>query len=398
MNHDSKQILFLSSISLMSQMLISMINLSLVYYLRDVFQFSPSLIAISVSTFSISYVIFCLLLEKPSNNFSPRHIIFVALFGMALSIFFFLNSNSFFMIIMSLILYGAFMALLWPPMETWYSRGREKKELNKAISYFNLSWELGMSIAPIFCGLLNQINVSLPIVIGIIFFFLLSINVLLITNKVPYLKAVESEKQYIKQNSLKDESTPLRFLSWAAIILGYFFLGMLLNIFPLYGREVLLINETKIGVLLWSRGIISCVAFYYLGKRGFWHFNRSLIIVGQLLLALLSYSSSFITSYNYWFIMFILFGFIFSLIYMQSIFHGVSGAINRSRRMMIHEVLLTAGMVLGSIFGGYIYEKVDFSTVMVDFSIFMIAVIAIEILIYLIYVNVKKRKYKESFI
>jgi DHA1 family multidrug resistance protein-like MFS transporter/DHA1 family quinolone resistance protein-like MFS transporter len=394
MNHDSKQILFLSSISLMSQMLISMINLSLVYYLRDVFQFSPSLIAISVSTFSISYVIFCLLLEKPSNNFSPRHLIFMSLLGMAISIFFFLNSKSFVLIIISLILYGAFMALLWPPMETWYSRGREKLELTKAISYFNLSWELGMSIAPIFCGLLTQINVALPIVIGIVFFFILSVNVILITNRVPYLKAVESEKQFIKQNLLKDESTPLRFLSWVAIILGYFFLGMLLNIFPLYGREVLLINETKIGILLWSRGIISCIAFYYLGKTVFWHFKRSLIIIGQVLLAILSYSSSYITSYNYWFIMFILFGFIFSLIYMQSIFHGVSGAINRSKRMMIHEVLLTAGMVLGSIFGGYIYEKVDFRTVMVDFSIFMMLIIIIEILFYIIYVNVKQKKKK----
>ncbi|MCY1151446.1 MAG: MFS transporter [Sphaerochaetaceae bacterium] len=394
MNHDSKQILFLSSISLMSQMMISMINLSLVYYLRDVFQFSPSLIAVSVSTFSISYVIFCILVEKPSNNFSPRHLIFMSLLGMAISIFLFLNSKSFVLIIISLILYGAFMALLWPPMETWYSRGREKIELTKAISYFNLSWELGMSIAPIFCGLLTQINVSLPIVVGIVFFLLLSVNVLLITNRVPYLKAVESEKQFIKQNLLKDESTPLRFLSWVAIILGYFFLGMLLNIFPLYGREVLLINETKIGILLWSRGIISCIAFYYLGKTVFWHFKRSLIIIGQVLLAILSYSSSYITSYNYWFIMFILFGFIFSLIYMQSIFHGVSGAINRSRRMMIHEVLLTAGMVLGSIFGGYIYEKVDFRTVMVDFSIFMILVILIEILFYIIYVNVKQKKKK----
>ncbi|MDC7250451.1 MAG: MFS transporter, partial [Sphaerochaetaceae bacterium] len=89
MNHDSKQILFLSSISLMSQMMISMINLSLVYYLRDVFQFSPSLIAVSVSTFSIYYVIFCILVEKPSNYFCPRHLIFLSLLGMAISIFFF---------------------------------------------------------------------------------------------------------------------------------------------------------------------------------------------------------------------------------------------------------------------------------------------------------------------
>lgn len=285
------------------------------------------------------------------------------------------------------------MALLWPPMETWFSRGREKKVLNRAISFFNLSWGFGGSISPIICGVLTEQNVALPIIVSVVIFFILALNVLFFTTKVPYLKAVESEKQYKKENLLKDESTPLRFLSWGAIILGYFFMGMLLNIFPLYGREVLLINETKIGWLLWSRGLTSCLAFYFLGKASFWHFKRSLIILSQLFLAVLSYISILFTSYYSWFILFILFGFVFSLIYMQSIFHGVSGAINRARRMMIHEVLLTLGVVLGSIFGGLIYELMDFRTVMIDFSIFMFSVIIIEVIIYNIYA---KHKFKDS--
>ncbi len=382
MKHDKKQLLFLSSTSFVSQMMISMINLALVYYLRDVFFYSPSIIAILTSTFAVSYVVFCLVGEKPSSHFSPRHNIFVSLLGMGFSILLFLFSKTFVSIMITLIFYGAFMSLLWPQMETWYSRGRENNSLNKAISYFNLSWSLGMSISPILCGLLTQVNVSLPIVVGVVFFFIASLNVLVLTNKAPYLKAVESEKKYIKQNILKDESTPLRFLSWGGVILGYFFFGMLINIFPLYGREVLFINETKIGILLWSRGIVSCFAFYFLGRTAFWHFKGSLIIFAQIVLAILSFVAIYFTSYNLLFILFVLFGFIFSLLYMQSIFHGVSGSINRSKRMIIHEVLLTVGTVLGSIFGGYIYEKINFKSVMIYFSLFMFVVILLEVVLY----------------
>ena len=50
--------------------------------------------------------------------------------------------------------------------------------------------------------------------------------------------------------------------------------------------------------------------------------------------------------------------------YSFSIFHGASGSINRSHRMLIHEVLLTIGTVLGSVVGGTIYQYVDFDTVL----------------------------------
>jgi len=275
-------------------------------------------------------------------------------------------------------------------METWYSRGREKKDLNKAISYFNLSWSLGTAISAIVCGVLTEINGVLPIIVGIVVFIALSLFVIILTSQLPYLKAVESEKQYKKSNNVVDESTPLRFLAWCAVVLGYSFLGMLSNIFPLYAREVLFINETRIGFLLWSRGLVSCFAFYFFGKMSFWHFKGSLIILSQIMLAILSFISIFLSSYNSLFILFILFGVVFALIYMQSIFHGVSGSINRTRRMIIHEVLLTGGMVIGSIGSGFIYEKINFQRVMIYFSIFMAIAIIVELIGSLIYKIINK--------
>lgn len=54
-----------------------------------------------------------------------------------------------------------------------------------------------------------------------------------------------------------------------------------------------------------------------------------------------------------------LFGLTSSMNYSASIFHGSSGSLNRSRRMAIHEAVLSAGVVCESLLGGLIYEYVS---------------------------------------
>lgn len=388
MQQDSKQLLFLSIISFFAQMIIATVNLALVYYLNDVMKYSASTIALTVSTFSISYAIFCLLLEKPTKKVSPRKNIYISLLGMGVFILFFINSFSLLTIIINLILYGSFMALLWPHMASWYSRGREDDKLNKAISYFNLSWGLGAAFSPIICGILTEINIVIPLIVSIISFIILSLSVLVLTNKIPYLKAVESEKNYNLNSCLTDNSTPLRYFSWVAVFLAYLFFGMFINIFPLYAKNDLLFSETTIGFLLWSKGIISCIAFYLLGKMNFWHFKSLYIFISQIILAFICFVTALCNSFYSFFIIFMIFGLVFSLMYLQSIFHGFSGALNRTLRMTIHEVLLTSGLVIGSILSGYIYDLLGFKTALNYFGIGMFIIILIEIIFY--FTNVKK--------
>ncbi len=71
-----------------------------------------------------------------------------------------------------------------------------------------------------------------------------------------------------------------------------------------------------------------------------------------------------------------LFGVIFSLCYNFSIFHAASGAIDKGKRMMIHECVLTVGQVIGVTIGGTIYEKLGYTNVLI-----VIAVIGIVFII-----------------
>lgn len=392
MKQDSKQLLFLSIVSFFAQLFIASVNLSLVYYLNDVMHYKASLIAITVSSLSVSYVVFCILLEKPTKKISPRNNIFISLLMMGVFILFFINTQKYIFILINLILYGGFTAFLWPHMASWFSRGREDANLNRAISFFNLSWGFGSAFSSILCGVLTEINVVLPLIVSILSFFILSIIVKIMTSKLPYLKAVESEEHYNQNSNLVDQSTPLRYYSWIAVFMTYFFFGMFTNIFPLYAKNDLLINETRIGILLWSKGIISCIAFFYLGKMKFWHFKSSYIFGCKIALAILCFITAFCHSYYSFFLCFMIFGFIYSMMYIQSIFHGASGAINRTKRMTIHEVSLSLGLILGSIVSGTIYDKFGFNNALISLGFIFLVITFIELVVY--FINKQKQTEK----
>jgi len=61
--------------------------------------------------------------------------------------------------------------------------------------------------------------------------------------------------------------------------------------------------------------------------------------------------------------------------YTLSVFHGVAGSQDRTRRMAIHEALLTVGAILGSSAGGWAYQQRGWSaTVMLCIALVVVAV------------------------
>lgn len=390
---NKNQIVLLGSTSFLSQMMISMVNLAFVYYLKDKFHLSSYLIASSISIFSICYCVACIMFGKISKQFRPRNLIMFSLIGMGVSVFLVTIFDKLYLINLSFVFYGLFMSFLWPQIESWLSRGKEKKNLNKVMSIFNLSWSIGTAFAPLLCGILVEKSSALPIYFTSVVFFVVAILLFVITNRNPELRSFESEKKYIEISKMKDNSTPLRYLCWIGVIIGYIVLGAISNIFPLYARDVLGLRETSIGVLLWLRGGISCFVFFLIGKLSFWHFKKSYIFISQLLIGLLCFISRDFSSFIALSVFFISFGFVFPFLYMQSMFHGASGAVNRTERMIIHEVLLTGGYILGSVLGGFLLDYFSYSNMMTYFAILILVSVAIEYIISLIgFRNVKKIK------
>ncbi|MBK5201279.1 MAG: MFS transporter [Spirochaetaceae bacterium] len=400
MNSDKTQLLLLGVTSFLLQICFAMINLALVFYLRETYSLSAATIGLALSYNQISYCFFAIVLSNWITAFKPRYVIMIGLSGITLCILSIILIHSYIAVLVTIVFYGGFLSLVWPSIESWLARGKEEAFLNKSMGIFNFSWSSGAAISTYIGGLLIEINLRLPFYLSVIILFFIILSLYIVTSLVPSLRSSEAENDYIKNNKLKDNSTFLRYYSWAGIFVGYIVIGAINNIFPIYAKEVLNFSESTVGGLLSIRGIVTCFMFYLLTKTSFWHFKRYIIIGVQILIALIVLASRSFTSVFSLSIFFFSFGLLFPFVYVMSIFHGASGAINKTKRMIIHEVLISLGVVVGSVAGGILYDHFSYSQMMLIFFFVISIAIVLEITIYLIRMNnlnkIKNPNYTQS--
>ncbi|MDY5931302.1 MAG: MFS transporter [Candidatus Ornithospirochaeta sp.] len=356
--------------SFLGQFTIAMINFGIIYFLRDRLSFTSSEIGIASSIYTFSYFVFCLVFASAARNWGLRFKSVLSVAGMALSVLFILIFPTRAVSYAGLFLYGMFMAFYWPNIEVWMTQGKEGRELSSTVSLFNFSWSFGAGFSTFIGGLLAGMDVSYPLAAAIAFFIAISAILLFSGN------SGKAEEE--KAEAVEDHSTPLRFFAWIGVAVMYSGYSLLINIFPLYASAELGFSESTTGTLLFFRGMSACASFILLGRLSFWQFSRKTIILSQCAFAFLVLLSGAIRSAYLFIPYFIAFGFVFSLCYDLSIFHGAAGASNRSIRMTIHEVLLTVGTIIGSLLGGIVYEYFSFMAILRIISFTALAIAAAE--------------------
>lgn len=360
----SLQTLIINMASFWAQFAISMVNLALVYHMRLAFDLSAQMVGLSAAIYTSTYFACCLLLGPFASRLKPRHSVELSMVGMSFATFIVMTTKTVIVAYLALVLYGIAMSFLWPQIEGWLARGKEGRALNRATSSFNVSWSLGAALSPFLTGILLEHATGTPLFAGIILFILVFLIVKVATMLVPGIRAVVSEKQNLHQTEMIDSSTPLRFLSWAGVLTVYASLAVTLTIFPLHAMDNLPFSESIVGFLLFVRGISTVGMFVVMGKTSIWHFNKPIVLITQILVAMICLYGTIMEGVGGHILFFFLFGILFSMSYSYSIFHGASGSVNRSHRMLLHEVLLTIGTVVGSVVGGTIYQYLDFATVL----------------------------------
>ena len=378
---DAIQFWVLNISSFLAQLTIAMVNLALVYHLRSAFALGADGIGLAASISPATYLLFCILLSPYTVHYRPRHLVQLSLLGMAFAVFLFVSTHSLPVAYLALALYGGFMSLLWPQIEGWFSRGKEGASLNRVANAFNFSWSFGVGVSSYIAGLLVEFSTAMPFFVGLLLFGVVYLIIVISSALVPGIRAVQSEHAENKTNSKVDQSTPLRFYAWAGIIALYSGMSVILTIFPLYAQDVLAISESQTGLLLLIRGVATCLTFLALGKLEFWHFKKRYIFLVQILFALFCLLATNFKSPLPYAFFFLVFGFLFAFAYDQSMFHGASGSVNRSQRMIIHEVLLTIGTILGAVGGGYVYENLSFSRLLFVVALSTLVLVSVEMAI-----------------
>lgn len=333
---------------------IGILNFSLVFYMRDIFNSTAAEIGWFSSVWAFSYFIGCFLFHNFSRRIGAHRSIAFAALGMASIVGLMILASTAVLMFVLYSLFGFITALFWPPLMGWLSEDFEGSNLNRMMGFFNLSWSTGLVVSPYLAGLLLESNISYPLIFAAVLYGLLTISLFL----VPILfSSIVLHKDGNKiSNVTIDSSTPLRYIAWLGNFSGYIIFGVILFVFPLYAREELLFQESTIGLLLLFRALFSTLVFLFAGKISWWHFKKIYMLILQLLIVILTFFIPYTKSWISFAVVLSLFGILFAAQYSSSIFHGVSGSINREKRMAIHESVLTVGIIMGATGGGEIYQ------------------------------------------
>ena len=352
-------------ISLLFSIALGMTSFSMIFYARDVFQASAALIGWLAALPHLCYFAGCFLLQPLLRLLLPRHSLIGASASSTVLLVGILLSPSLVLVFVLYGLFGLSLSLFWPPLMGWLSFGKEDRTLNTALGRFNLSWSGGNIIAPFWAGYLLQRSIALPFQTAVLIMTVICLSVLIASLFVPGIRQ-DRQREVIRKKltSATDQSTPLRFQAWIGLFASYVVLGITMSILPLFLREEIGFPETQIGLLLLIRALFSTLGFIVLGRLSFWHFKAWLMILCQGLIIVVVAVMIGLVTFRGFSLCLALFGILFALSYNNSLFHGVTGSLQRSTRMAVHEGLLTAGVVFGSSIGGILYQTGQFGGVL----------------------------------
>lgn len=354
---------FLNSLSIGS------VNLGLIFILREVFLAPPAVVGRFGALWSTVYFASCLIFRKRTARLVPRNSM---TFTAASSAAIFLLLCVFPSLPLAFIAYSAFgvvLAFFWPPLMGWLSRGLEGRDLSRATGLFSFSWSLGGIVSPYLAGTLSERGKFFPLWFAVAMF---SANAVFLQASRRHLR--DSDERPIPESrqssSFRDQSTPFRFSAWTSVSILYVAIGILTNIFPLFARSELGLTESRTGLLITVRMVSMTAGFLFFSRTSFWRFRKGLLPVptaltaGAALILALAADSIPVLAAGLGVI-----GFATAWSYNSSMFYGASGASDRDRRMTVHEALLTAGQVFGSLLGGILYQASSMRVVFLSTAI-----------------------------
>ena len=362
---------------------ISIVELGIVFYLREVFGATPRQVGYFTAIWSFWYVTGCLVIRPLFGKALPRHLMMAANFFMSLFTLLSTFTISFWQACASFSIYAVAMSFYWPPIMGWLSRDAEGSQLGKRMSYFSLSWSMGLIVGPIIAGLLSARSPELPLYAGSLLFMGTSLLIVLGSS---LLHSVRSDRVLDNpghnQDLQADESSFFRFSGWVGMFTTFVVIGVLISIFPVFARDELLLRKEVIGVLMQSRNFIATFVFIMLGHMVFWHFRITPMVLGQVGLAIIVLAMNFTRSPLLLALLIALLGSFRALNYNNSLFHGLSGSVNRSGRMAIHEALLAGGLIFGSVFAGELYQRYSMTVVYIFCTNVMLSGAVVQLILY----------------
>lgn len=252
---------------------------------------------------------------------------------------------------------GAAMALFWPFLMSWVSARYEGVRLNRRLGRYNGSWSSGALVGPIIGAWLVERNPLWPMVAAVGCFAMSLLLLGLTRNSTAHtdethLSGVPAEPFHDPRSLMAYRwmSRVALFCAWAsqAIVRSQFAL-----LFVALGY-----SEAQFGIYYAVFALCNFLSLMAAGRWAFWHFRLAPLLAGQMVLMVALLMMIFGRTMGVFVVSAIVLGLPFGFAYSSHLYYGVSASRNRSTRMVIHEIVISVGIITGAGTGGHLARHV----------------------------------------
>jgi predicted MFS family arabinose efflux permease len=355
-----KRLLFILPCAFVVSLAIGIVNLGMLFLIKESYGAGPAVVGWFTALWAGAYFLGCIAFRPLSRRLdaATSTVLMGTLSAAVLAAQF--AAPSLVSAFASYTLYGLACALVWPRLMGWLAAGLEGEALSRASGSYSLSWSAGMTISPYIAGLLSERSLNLPIYFGIALFAGVGAFMLAARKIAPPPSGARPSGP-----RPEDHSSPLRYPAWIGLFAVYILYSVFNNIFPLYAKDELAMSESFIGLFLLLRAAAMSAGFWVIGRLVFWQFKVAFLPLVLAYSFALSIAFIFIKAPLTFALGLVLLGLAQAFAYSLSIFYGASGAPDRDKRMSVHEAVLTAGQIVGSVGGGSAYQSISWPMIFV---------------------------------
>lgn len=249
------------------------------------------------------------------------------------------------------VFWGMAVSFFWPALFGWLGGDHESDStLGSAVGAVNLSWSVGIMIGGFIGGILYGLGPWVPFVAAALPVALAYLILLFTPAEVSEKKEGDAAGETWSGSGAELAAAWLSCLSMAC--LG----GMMMGVFPRLGKDIG-IGASKFGLLVATAGMGRTVMF----ALGMWKSNivRDWRFSGIVQLAAAGMVATLCRAESYWWIacVYVVLGISFASTYYRSLYASLEGAGSKGMRSSVHEAVLFAGILIGSVGGGEIAER-----------------------------------------
>jgi len=284
-------------------------------------------------------------------------------------------SNPVMLVIITAMISGLLTSIYWPPIMGWLSTGQEGRDLNRRLGIYNMSWSAGLAVSPFLGGLLVESSIVMALFAAIVFAALAFVAVTLAHP--PEIQGAQRNSNDNSQVFLGPASFLLvrfRWMSRIALVTGFTCVGLMKTQLALLFTMELGFSKSQFGTVTAIMWLITCMVFFTASRTHIWHYRIVPSILAQLsvlLSMLMIIECSLPTAF---FVVAVLMGLGQAFIYISHQFYAASQSTKRSGSMALHEILLSAGQIIGFVAGGYLADFFGRRVVPYWFGLFVIVI------------------------